>query len=564
MSPMRLVTLATLECAADAPGFGAQEISRVAADVVVVHSPSAPCPERAGSLQRVCAAGATSIYTRRFPGSACGAGSIRVGDLDLLLTLRPDAGAIIVSNKSAATAAKQQAGLPGVGVLFDPPPPLQLQYSDVRLDSAGYSVMRLTAGAPPKATGRGMAVRLLVREAGSEDGGGVAAGEWGWQTRPDGCVTAYQLPCRVDEKDRSACLPPAAISERCAPQYPAWDECGRGRLVFVAPAGPTVKAAWAAVRRRATANPYEQLLTASQYGQAAGVEGAGGGEGRPWGFVECATAVGHDDVLRFKGNAATRHGEAWEDAARDCYAAMFGCDVRDGGFWVPAQDAFASFGVSPDGCVYEGGTHPSRLVEIKCPYYGFWRGGGAAGCCGIPAGYVCQMQGQMAVVNAPACDFVVLHDGVLAVWRVRQGRLFWQELLRRLVWASLWASGWLWYLPPTTFKWDPPLPFPDVPVTPLLPPTCIATGEPVITHAYYAHFAHIHQAVRAAVAAALASAAAAAVPAPLPWQAVRRVLDALHGVWAWLPWGRRSAKRVWDDQVGGGSPPAKRQRLTTA
>lgn len=146
----------------------------------------------------------------------------------------------------------------------------------------------------------------------------------------------------------------------------------------------------------------------------------------------------------FKGNMHTKHGQRWEDTACDIYAKRFGAEVESLGFVTP--DGCDYLGVSPDGIVRKDGLSPG-LVEIKCPStkptYN-----------GVPIHYMCQVQGNMHVLDLEWAHFIVfkpqwygrrefafmdridepLEDWRMEVWRVEGCSDFQEALLDGLAW----------------------------------------------------------------------------------------------------------------------------------
>lgn len=122
---------------------------------------------------------------------------------------------------------------------------------------------------------------------------------------------------------------------------------------------------------------------------------------------DAATAIGknpyqtpHDLLLKkcglgekFTGNAATKHGEKYEDEARILYEQRHGEVVHEIGL-VP-HPVHTWLGGSPDG-VSESG----KLVEIKCPPQRKIVPGE------VPEHYMPQLQLCMEILDLEECDFI--------------------------------------------------------------------------------------------------------------------------------------------------------------
>lgn len=95
----------------------------------------------------------------------------------------------------------------------------------------------------------------------------------------------------------------------------------------------------------------------------------------------------------FKGNAATAHGDKYEDVARQKYEEMYNEKVHELGLLPhPTIDFLAG---SPDGV-----TESGRLLEIKCPLRRNIGDGD------VPGHYMPQLQLLMEILDLEVCDFV--------------------------------------------------------------------------------------------------------------------------------------------------------------
>ena len=138
----------------------------------------------------------------------------------------------------------------------------------------------------------------------------------------------------------------------------------------------------------------------------------------------------------FKGNMATRHGTVHEPIACDRYEEFQknmlienGCDPSD--FWIEHTgfvvcEKYPWLGASPDMIVhYEKKTW---VGEIKCPFPG--RNGSSGKLYGdIPHYYYDQIQGLMAILELPVCDFVVWTEKEMSVERFVFDRPYFEERL---------------------------------------------------------------------------------------------------------------------------------------
>ncbi len=138
----------------------------------------------------------------------------------------------------------------------------------------------------------------------------------------------------------------------------------------------------------------------------------------------------------FKGNVMTRWGSEHEDVARDAYVAYVQAQISAGegpytsirveetGLHV--NPAHSWLGSSPDGVVHvtthDGEAH-KFLLEIKCPW------GKKFYDPAVPNYYNCQIQGVMANMGLPYCDFVVWFPGGLQITRVDFDQKFWDSTL---------------------------------------------------------------------------------------------------------------------------------------
>ena len=95
---------------------------------------------------------------------------------------------------------------------------------------------------------------------------------------------------------------------------------------------------------------------------------------------------------KFFGNEATKHGEKYEDVARDIYCAQYGEKTHEIG--LHPHPIHKWLGGSPDGV-----TESGKLIEIKCPMMRKITPE-------IPEHYLPQVQVLMEILNLEECDFI--------------------------------------------------------------------------------------------------------------------------------------------------------------
>jgi putative phage-type endonuclease len=171
----------------------------------------------------------------------------------------------------------------------------------------------------------------------------------------------------------------------------------------------------------------ENRLTASNFGAAVNMN------------KYCSATALLKDMLwkTFQGNEATRWGSDHESGARDAYVASVraeiaagtspyrSIDVEESGLFLNA--AYPWLGCSPDGVVTVETVEGDRqrfLLEIKCPFSKRFYEPNP-----VPLYYNCQIQGCMALMNLPFCDFVVWVPGSMQITRVHADPVFWAEVM---------------------------------------------------------------------------------------------------------------------------------------
>jgi putative phage-type endonuclease len=176
----------------------------------------------------------------------------------------------------------------------------------------------------------------------------------------------------------------------------------------------------------------EGRLTASNFGAAIGIN--------PYMSRQKLFRTLKGREPKFEGNEMTEWGNLHEMTAVNAYEADQGVTVLKSG---NGQEFV--IGVEHDwmGCTPDGFAMDDKIVEVKCPWSKMYSE--------IPAYYMAQIQGQMAITGEKSCDFVVWFledkegdtaDAELAVWRVEFSEEYWAvelELLKKF-WASVQAD----------------------------------------------------------------------------------------------------------------------------
>jgi len=170
-------------------------------------------------------------------------------------------------------------------------------------------------------------------------------------------------------------------------------------------------AAWYQLRRSV-------CITASRFGDAIGV-----GRGKPYHFLQSLLEPCEDDDF---GSVYTQHGLELEPYINEAYQLLTGLETRQSGFWIANSSSVPvltdMIGASPDAKVYQNGRFVG-LAEFKAPVY-------SLGCIQegrIPRSHMAQVQGQMAICNAPWCDYMAICTSTeqVALLRVRFAPLYW-------------------------------------------------------------------------------------------------------------------------------------------
>lgn len=124
----------------------------------------------------------------------------------------------------------------------------------------------------------------------------------------------------------------------------------------------------------------------------------------------------------FTGNAATRHGERYEDEAVEKYKRLRGVQVCHFGM-LPFYEEADWLGGSPDGISLDG-----CLIEVKCPYRRKPNGT-------VPAHYMPQIQSMMHGLDLRLCHFIeyvpacILHEEIFDIIEVQRDETYWRVAL---------------------------------------------------------------------------------------------------------------------------------------
>jgi len=130
--------------------------------------------------------------------------------------------------------------------------------------------------------------------------------------------------------------------------------------------------------------------------------------------------VGHE--APFTGNAATAHGNKYEDEAILKYEKLTGEKVIEFGLLESINPNQKHLAGSPDGITSSG-----RLIEVKCPFRRKPNGE-------VPKHYVHQIQTLMHILNLQVCDFIeYVPEGIWAkeiftIVTVTKCDIFWKRV----------------------------------------------------------------------------------------------------------------------------------------
>lgn len=136
------------------------------------------------------------------------------------------------------------------------------------------------------------------------------------------------------------------------------------------------------------------FLTSSRFGEMAGEHPLNWGT--PVDYWRQVTGRVPEQPFTELQNSYTQHGRVGEPMARAVYARLSGCTVKEEGLRV-LEEAPWIYSASSDG-LRNGRPETDGIVEFKCNAVGEPRDY-------VPAQYVPQIMGAMAVYKAPFCDF---------------------------------------------------------------------------------------------------------------------------------------------------------------
>jgi len=170
-------------------------------------------------------------------------------------------------------------------------------------------------------------------------------------------------------------------------------------------------------------------VTASRFGDAIGV-----GHGKPYHFLQSLLEPPCDD--EDSGNVYTQHGLRLEADIDEAYQLLTGLETKLSGFWIAEGSSRLAgiIGASPDAKVYQNGTFVG-LAEYKAPVYSLHcnRDGGTHR--RVPRRHMAQVQGQMAVSDAPWCDYMAVCTSTqqVALLRVHFAARYWSSISASLL-----------------------------------------------------------------------------------------------------------------------------------
>lgn len=128
----------------------------------------------------------------------------------------------------------------------------------------------------------------------------------------------------------------------------------------------------------------------------------------------------------FQGNAATEHGNRWEQHAIELYERVSGEKVIAFGLMDSLNADEGYLAGSPDGITASG-----RLIEVKCPVSRKPNGV-------VPSHYMHQIQCLMHILKLTVCDFIeyvppgTWTDEVFSVVQVQRDDEFWARIAPQL------------------------------------------------------------------------------------------------------------------------------------
>lgn len=128
----------------------------------------------------------------------------------------------------------------------------------------------------------------------------------------------------------------------------------------------------------------------------------------------------------FRGNAATEHGNKYEDVAIRLYEERHGEKCLEFGLLESLNPDEGYLAGSPDGITASG-----KLIEVKCPFRRKPNGS-------VPGHYIHQLQALMHMLHLDECDFIeYVPEGtwckeIFVVVNVKRCDLFWNRIEPKL------------------------------------------------------------------------------------------------------------------------------------
>jgi len=164
-------------------------------------------------------------------------------------------------------------------------------------------------------------------------------------------------------------------------------------------------------------------VTASSFGDAIGV-----GHGKPYHFLQSLLEPPCDE--EDLGNVHMQHGLSLEADINEAYQLLTGLKTKPSGFWIAdgSSGLAGIVGASPDAKVYQNGRFVG-LAEYKAPVYSLYCSRERLGC-RVRRAHMAQVQGQMAVCDAPWCDYMAVCTSTqqLALLRVHFSAPYWSSV----------------------------------------------------------------------------------------------------------------------------------------
>ena len=138
-------------------------------------------------------------------------------------------------------------------------------------------------------------------------------------------------------------------------------------------------------------------------------------------FQEISEGMEIENSVEQESNTHMERGRINEKIAILKYEDLINFTVHSTGFYTHKNYDFV--GASPDGIIFSLETGKiSICLEVKCPFYKLHDA--------IPLDYLCQIQGQLEILNTEICHFVSFNSEIgLKVFEVRRNNFFWKWML---------------------------------------------------------------------------------------------------------------------------------------